>query len=246
MINNNILPYFRKDMSTLLTISAIVLLLLVTSPMLFFNSLLLQPVQAQTTLSFKTPTPADGYDPPTGQEVALTFDAQGTTSTSEPLRADITNGTIQLQADPSNNGKIYPGKINYGVIDNRTGAGFISFDATINNTDYSVESFCSTSQSNDITVKTDNGQTERDFYGPIECSSSSTSQGRAGGDTTQSMAAGSSQDGDSDGDGIPDSSDNCTHNSNPRCFKEGGDTNTTTTQEQSSSSSSNRTGNQTR
>ena len=26
---------------------------------------------------------------------------------------------------------------------------------------------------------------------------------------------------DGDGDGIPDSSDRCTHNSNPRCFKEG-------------------------
>lgn len=25
---------------------------------------------------------------------------------------------------------------------------------------------------------------------------------------------------DGDGDGIPDSTDNCSHNSNPRCFKE--------------------------
>jgi hypothetical protein len=58
-----------------------------------------------------------------------------------------------------------------------------------------------------------------------------------GGDTTQSSPfsmTGTTQDRDSsntssssdtqsrdgDGDGIPDSSDNCTHDSNPRCFKE--------------------------
>src|SRR5215212_1340452 len=50
------------------------------------------------------------------------------------------------------------------------------------------------------------------FNGDVECSSSSSSQeGRGGGDTTiqsSSMAAGTSQDGDSDG--IPDSSDKCT------------------------------------
>jgi hypothetical protein len=47
------------------------------------------------------------------------------------------------------------------------------------------------------------------------------------------MAAGSSQDSDDgDGDGIPDSSDRCTHNSNPRCFKEGDTSTTTTTQQQ--------------
>jgi hypothetical protein len=68
------------------------------------------------------------------------------------LRPNISNGTIQLQADPDSNGQIYTGKINYGFIENRTGRGFISFDATINNTDYSVESFCSTSQFNDIFV----------------------------------------------------------------------------------------------
>ena len=85
------------------------------------------------------------------------------------------------------------------------------------------------------------------FYGPVECS-------HQGGNTTittttpttnqqessSSMAAGSSQDGD--GDGIPDSSDKCTHNSNPKCFKEA-DASTTTTQ---SSSTTSMAGNQTR
>jgi hypothetical protein len=50
---------------------------------------------------------------------------------------------------------------------------------------------------------------------------------------------------DSDGDGIPDSSDKCIHNSNPRCFKEGEASSTTTTTQQEQPSS-NRTGNQTR
>ena len=73
---------------------------------------------------------------------------------------------------------------------------------------------CSTSASNDIGVENPNiVQDIGDFSGPVECSSS---QG-GGEDTTQSMAAGNSQ--DDDGDGIPDSTDRCTHNSNPRCFK---------------------------
>jgi len=58
------------------------------------------------------------------------------------------------------------------------------------------------------------------FNGDVECSSSSQ-EGRGGGDTTtqsSSMAAGSSQGGDRDG--VPDSSDKCTHSSNPRCFKD--------------------------
>jgi len=79
---------------------------------------------------------------------------------------------------------------------------------------------CSTSASNSIRVLTPQGDLG-DFSGPVECSS----QG-GGNNTTQestsSMASGSSQDSDSDedGDGIPDSSDRCTHDSNPRCYKE--------------------------
>ena len=53
------------------------------------------------------------------------------------------------------------------------------------------------------------------FEGPVECSSSS----QGGGDTAYSMT-GSSQERDSDGDGIPDSSDRRTSNSNQGCYKE--------------------------
>jgi hypothetical protein len=67
------------------------------------------------------------------------------------------------------------------------------------------------------------------FQGPVGCPPPPPlTQGGGNTTATQSMAAGRSQ--DSDGDGIPDSSDRCTHNSNPRCFKEG-DTRTTTTQQ---------------
>jgi hypothetical protein len=58
------------------------------------------------------------------------------------------------------------------------------------------------------------------FYGPVYCSI-------GGGNTAQpsfsSSLTGTSQDKyskDGDGDGILDSSDRCTRNSNPRCIKE--------------------------
>ena len=95
MINSNILPYFNKDRSTLLILSAIVLLLLASGPMLFFN--LLQPAQAQTTMTFRTPEPADGTLPccPLMETATLTFDVQGTVSSSDPQTAKITGGIIQ-------------------------------------------------------------------------------------------------------------------------------------------------------
>jgi Thrombospondin type 3 repeat len=193
------IPYMRKDTSsTLLAFSAIALLLL-ASPLLLSN-VLVQPAQAQTTLSFRTPTPANG------DSGTLTFDAQGTTSTSDPSSVDITNGTIQWQTDQTYTGEIYSGSFN-----NNTRGGAISFNAKINNLDSSVSSPCRTVDSNSITLTYQNGRYE--FNGPVECSSS-----QGGGNTASSSMTGTAQ--DSDGDGIPDSSDNCSHNSNPRCFKE--------------------------
>jgi hypothetical protein len=80
MMNN--IPYLRKNISTLLALSAIALLLL-SSPLVLFN---LVPVQAQTNLIFRTPTPASGMSP-TGEEFSLTFDAQGTPSSIDPQTA---------------------------------------------------------------------------------------------------------------------------------------------------------------
>ncbi len=148
------IPYVRKKISsTLLALSAAIALLL--SSTLLLSNLLLQPVQAQTTpLTFRTVGPADGTDPASRQEVALTFDAHGTTSSSDPQRVDITNGTIQLQADPTNNGKVYTGEINGGRFTNTTSGGVIDFTATIDNLRYSIFSECSTSESNDIQLST--------------------------------------------------------------------------------------------
>jgi hypothetical protein len=143
--------------------------------------------------------------------------------------------------------RAYSGNIQGGAFNNNTSGGSISANGPI---DQSGDTFfmatsCSTSDNNDIgvTIQIRGGGGTIHFNGPVECSSSS-SQG--GGDTTHSSMTGTTtttQDRDSDRDGIPDSSDRCTHNSNPRCFKEG-DTSTTTTQQQPSSS--NGIGNQTR
>ena len=56
MINN--IPFSRKEVPTLLALSAAIAMLL-SSPLVISN-LLLQPVQAQTTLSFRTTQPAEG------------------------------------------------------------------------------------------------------------------------------------------------------------------------------------------
>jgi hypothetical protein len=49
-------------------------------------------------MSFQTVGQASGTDSNSRQPVGLTFDAHGTTSTSDRSQVDITNGTIQLQA----------------------------------------------------------------------------------------------------------------------------------------------------
>src|SRR5215208_5493976 len=168
-------------------------------------------------------------------------------------RVSNTNGTIQLQADPPH-GQTYNGTITSGIFTNNTNGGSFRFRATIDNTDYSLSSDCSTSFTNNIQLSNAYGET--DFSGAVECSSSSSSSSSLTGssqgmDRGSSSSSGSSNSTDSDRDGIPDSSDNCTHNSNHRCYKEGDTSNTTTSsttqeQEQPSSSSNNRTGNQTR
>jgi hypothetical protein len=261
MINNNILPYMRKDISTLVTLSAAAIgVLMLASPVLpLSNPLLLQPVQAQTVMTFKTPSPA------TGPGSNLAFDVYGNTSTSDPQNVEITNGTIHLQAQQR-----YTGEVTYGSFTNDSSGASITFSTKIDNLDYTVSSPCSSSGDNQIDVSNKYGTSK--FQGPVECTSSQS----GGGDTTaqppssspssltgspqgtdrgssssgsgnstegnsgSSSSSSNSTDSDGDRDGIPDSSDRCTHNSNPSCFKED-----TTTQQQPSSSS-NRTGNQTR
>jgi hypothetical protein len=236
MIHSNNEPYVRKKISpTLLALSAAVALLLLGASPLLHSNLLLQPVQAQTNLSFRTPTPANATSSTTGSELSFTFDAQGVPSSIDPQSVDITSGTMEITEDGQ---RAYSGNIQGGAFNNNTSGGSISANGPI---DQSGDTFfmatsCSTSDNNDIgvTIQIRGGGGTIHFNGPVECSSSSSSQG--GGNTTAqqsttSMAAGNSQDGD--GDGIPDSTDRCTHNSNPRCFKE--DTSTQQQQQQPSS-----------
>jgi Thrombospondin type 3 repeat len=245
MINNSILPYFRKDTSTLLAFSAIALLLLASSPLLFFNLLLLQPAQAQTTLSFKTPIPANGTG--VAQGGALTFDAQGDTfRSSDQLYATGTYTITDISTGANSSGSIL--RVQGCCLSNPSNGDKISMDTAGSGVSYLISTSCSTSANNDISlINTEGGGEELDFSGPVECSSSS-SQGGGGGNTTSSSMTGTTTQQDSDGDGIPDSSDNCPHNSHHRCFKEGDAIRTTTTHDQqpsSSSSSSSSSGNQT-
>ncbi len=120
------IPHIRKKISpTLLTLSAAIALLLLASPMLFSNILLLQPAQAQSSLSFRTTEPAEGSFecPSTGAstEATLTFDAQGSPSSSNPQRVDITNGTFQINSTTAAGGPgevLYTGNTNKGQFEN--------------------------------------------------------------------------------------------------------------------------------
>jgi hypothetical protein len=240
------IPYFRK-ISISLASSTAILMLLLASPLVLSN-FLLQPVQAQTAMSFRTPTPAEGTmseSPIEGEEATLTFDAQGTRLVT-PYKLD-TNGAYQITSKqdgkillsgslPTVQGCCLTNDSSTGkpihLLGEPVGAGIL------------ISTSCSTLATNHIDVLR-LGPSAGDiahFQGPVECSSQ-------GGNTTtnqqeysSSSMTGSSQ--DSDGDGIPDSSDKCTHNSNHRCFKEGDTTTTTSTDQPQSSSNGN--GNQTR
>jgi len=267
------IPYKRKEETlTLLVFSAIALLL--SSPLLLSN-FLIQPVQASSigspsssssvAMTFRTLGSADGHIGSFSTcEATLTFDAQGTNSSG----SQTMNGTFQIAS--SDGGEIWAsGKILKGKYSNSTNEGgeSIGMGALVGNANssqdcvpqetsaFTINAGCSTSDTNSIGLVDFYGQ----FNGAVECSPS-----HAGGDTTHSSVTGTttttydsnrdSRDGDDDRDGIPDSSDRCPHNSNHRCFKEGGDTTstTTTTHDQQpsstspSTSSSSSSGNQTR
>jgi hypothetical protein len=251
--NNNNPPYVRKKISpTLFAFSAIALLLLASSPLLLLsNPILLQPVQAQTTtMTFNTQSAGGSMQCcPENVQATLTFDAQGIPSSSDFRSAKITNGTFQLNF-PSSGGQKYDGSIlsgqykTIGMVESLDMVGQMAQNPGYN---YTISTQCSTSDDNDSEIDLDInnrlGDLTGTFSGVVECN---PSQGEGHATQTYSSMTGSSEDGDSnskdgDGDGIPDSSDNCTHNSNPRCFKEG-DATTTITQ----SSSSSMAGNQTR
>jgi hypothetical protein len=85
------------------------ILMLLTTPIILFN--ILQSVQAQIptsfqtaqqpaaadegSISFRTSTPASG-ELDSGAAATLAFGAQGTNSSFNPQRVDITSGTAQI------------------------------------------------------------------------------------------------------------------------------------------------------
>jgi hypothetical protein len=246
------IPYLRKDTSNLLAFPAVIALLLLAGPLVISN-FLLQPAQAQTTtMTFKTPNAATYTDPDLGLEYTLTFDAQGTATPSGPQAAKITNGTIQLHVpytNPDGSGppQTLTGNITSGVYDTSRSPPGIQFYATIQNVVYYVDSPCATSVPNPIGMSTEDSSgvifSGGTFNGAVECSPSQSGGGDTAAQPTSSpsSATGTTTAQDSDGDGIPDSSDKCTHNSNHRCFKE----DTSTQQQQQQQPSSNGSRNQT-
>ena len=229
MINN---PYWGKKISILLSFSAAILLLL-TSPVILSN--FLQPVQAQNNFSFRTTPPVDGTVECTSTSAMLTFDAQGTPSSSNPQRVDITGGTFQIN-DKGDRQILYSGNIHSGIFNNGSGGGgTLILNAAVNHipngtstcastgNTLTIDTFCSTSNGNTIDIGF-LGKSPNNFgifHGAVDC----TSQG-GGGITTQQSSSSSTgttttTTQDRDRDGIPDSADRCTHTSNPRCFKEG-------------------------
>jgi hypothetical protein len=255
--NNNNTPYVRKKISsTLVTLSAAIALLL--GSLLLPLSNFIQPVQAQNSMTFKA-TPDRGNYHCANVQATLTFDAQGTAS-SDFQSANITSGLFQIIYSATGD-TAYSGRINSGTYTNDNSGGTLDMYGVVDDADglfpscasqgsnLKIHTPCSGSNDSGVGVfNEDNGGSILGiFYSPVECSQGGGNTASSmTGTTTQDRDRGSSGDSDGDGDGdsdgIPDSSDNCPHNSHHRCFKEG-DTSTTTPQQESSSSLG---GNQTR
>jgi hypothetical protein len=229
--NNNMLLYLRTKISSLFALSAITLLLL-ASPLLLF-SLLIQQVHAQTNLSFRTPTPVSSTRLcEEDYSSAVAFDAHGTGASDDGSQsANVTDGTYQITSSSDDGEILVSGHIEGGTFTNNSRGGDINMITSVDNVNSTSTSICvsksdllristgcSTSDTSDIDVaivgKVDLGN----FYGAVECSSSS----QGGGDTIQSSSMTGTTTQDVDGDGILDANDKCPNLPHTRCYK-GGD-----------------------
>jgi hypothetical protein len=239
------IPYLRNNISISLTLSATAIaLMLLAGPLLpFSNPPLLQPVQA-TSLppSVQTPNPVALGDNCNVANAQITFNAQGMDGPSPKGTFQITDsssGKILWSGDfysatPGDDGSNEEVDLVYNV-DNDSlvcGAGSQLW----------VYTYCTQAPpSPNIILETD-VESMGGINGAVDCGVSGDTTAQPSSSSPVTGAATQSR--DSDRDGIPDSSDRCTNNSNPRCFKEGDTSSTTTTQQEQPSSSNNRTGNQ--
>ena len=226
MTNNN--PYLRNKISISFTLSAAIVLLLLASPLVSLSNLLLQPVQAQTSTSFRAFTTESARGEFPNREMArLTFDAEGT--------ATMTNGTFQIT---NSSGEIlYSGNISAGRLDSNVQVVSLlgQFPQSGGGT-LEIRSPCIPEPTNSFTVRIKDSVDESvAFIGPVKCdplvgkesASQPSSSSPMTGTTSQDGGSNSSGsdsnngDGDSDGDGIPDSSDKCPNLPHTRCYKEG-------------------------
>jgi hypothetical protein len=258
MKNNNILPHFRKDMSTLFVLSAGIALLLAISPLLLSH--FIQPVQATVLYtSVQTPNPvALGDTCSSNSNAQITFEGKGSPSSSGDT-VTLTSGTFQV-TDISSGQLLWSGNLYSGSItgyDPNTEDTNVEIVYNVANNSVVCEAgeqlwvytYCTQEPpSPSIVLETDGGAMGG-VNGAVDCGNAgdTTAQPSPSSSPSSSMTGTTTTTQDSDGDGIPDSSDKCIHNSNQRCFKEGNSTTTTHEQEQPpSTSSNNRTGNQTR
>jgi hypothetical protein len=231
-MTNNI-PYMRKDTSSTLLVGSAIAVLLLASSVLPLSNPVLQPVQATTIFptSMQTQNPVDlGKSCSSAPDATLNFEAKGNGET-------LTNGTFQITNGSSSSGQIlWSGDLSrarsqegilldYGVHGNVPVCGIGSGHLL------EIETGCG---GYGIHLSTDGGNIGDYFPGVVNCELPSDTAAQPSSSMTGTT---NTQDSDGDRDGIPDSSDRCTHNSNPRCFKEGD----TTTQ-----SSTSMGGNQTR
>jgi len=244
------IPHKREGISlTLLTLSgAAIALLLLASPLLHSN-LLLQPAQAQTLMSFRTPTPAGNATANDHcfltTDVTLTFDAQGTPSSSSPYRLENASGTFKV-TDSNNETRTYSGSLTGGTYSNNSGGGAGHLELFGNVDDISKAANCPNirggsflmstpcSTSNDdgtlssVTIVTGE-PLSNNFKGVVECSPSqggenattTTAQPSSSSSSSSSMTGTTTSTQDRDADGILDANDNCPNLPNTRCYKEG-------------------------
>ncbi|MDQ3836362.1 MAG: hypothetical protein M3270_05445 [Thermoproteota archaeon] len=114
-------------------------------------------------MTFRTTKPADGVVECSRSAATLTFDAQGTPSSSNPQRVDITGGIFQI-SDRSDRQILYSGNITNGRFSNSSAGGGLILYSAVNHVangtstcastgdSPTIDTPCSTSNENPIDI----------------------------------------------------------------------------------------------